>query len=163
MIEPIPTDETALSPVVGILLLLSLTVLLGATAATFAVGLSDEPTESPSAAFSFDADRASGSSDTVSIKHRAGETIEADNLYVVVEGVTCSGSDDPNGEYNVDDDFEMGPDVMSSGMSIRYGRDIDIDGTTEVCSGGDLSVEGATFTIVWRSSGGGVELQTWAV
>lgn len=153
------TDGRALTPVVGILLLLSLTVLLGATAATFAMGLADEPTESPNAAFKFEVDRGG---QTVSIKHLSGDPINADNLYVVVEGVTCSSSDNPDGRYNVDDDFNMGPEKMLSGMSVRYGQDIDIDGDNEICSSGNLSFEGATFTIVWQPpSGNSVQLQQW--
>ena len=121
----------------------------------------DEPTETPNAAFDFDADRSEGS---VTIEHQSGDTIEANDLLVVVEGVDCSGSDDPNGRYNVDDDFKMGPDEMTSGMSIRYGQDIDIDGTDELCPGGDLSVSGATFHVVWTPpDGNSVTLRTWTV
>lgn len=164
MTDTFRSDETALTPVVGILLLLSLTVLLAATAATFAMGLSEEPHDSPTASFAFEADRQPTGSDTVSIEHQSGETIDADNLYVVVDGATCkAGGDDPDGRYNIDDDFEMGPSEMASGMEIRYGTDIDIDGNPEICPGGDISVDGATFTVVWKAPGtNSVQLQRWA-
>lgn len=150
------TDKRGMAPVVGILLLLSLTVLLGATAATFALGLTDEPTETPTAAFVFDADR---SEQTVSIKHLSGDTIEADNLYVVVEGVTCSGGDDPNGQYNIEEDFDLGADEMAAGMTVRYGEDIN---DPEVCTSGNISIESATMKVVWKpSSTNSVHLQTW--
>lgn len=156
-------SDRALSPAVAIMLLLSLTVILGATVAMYVSGLGEKPTEAPSAAFEFSYDSA-GSSDAIGLKHKAGDRIDADNLNVVVTGVTCQGgTDDPNGRYNIDDDFRMGPPDMAAGMTVQYGPDIDLDGTKELCPGGTLSIEGATFRVVWEAPNGNtIELRTWS-
>jgi FlaG/FlaF family flagellin (archaellin) len=156
-------DGRALTPVVGILLLLALTLILGLTVASFVVAMSEEPTDKPTAAFEFTLEEAAGGSETVQIGHSAGDNIQSHRLDVVVDGATCTGgADDPDGRYNVDDDFQIGTSEMASGMTVRFGSDIDLDGNDEVCSGGDLDLQGATFRVVWAGPGGNnVEMQRW--
>lgn len=67
-----------MTSVIGILLLVALTVILGATTAVFALDVGDQLDEAPPTA-AFDATTAD---EHVTFAHRQGETIEARHLYV---------------------------------------------------------------------------------
>jgi flagellin-like protein len=150
-------DERAVTPVVGIVLLVAITVLLAGTAAAFFFGITDQTAEAeqPTAAFEFE-DDVGGGSDTVTVKHVSGQPVLAVNLYIKVEGATCSsGGGSPDGRYNVADDFNLGADEMGAGMTVQVGTDLDFDGTRDLCpSGGDLDLSDATVTVLWENSEG---------
>jgi flagellin-like protein len=91
------TEDRAVSPVIGVILMVAITVILAAVIGTFVLGLGDQVSESaPQASFSFDfsasgtgADEgfngqngAVGTGDTVTITHEGGETLEATNIDV---------------------------------------------------------------------------------
>lgn len=81
------TDESAVSPVVGVILMVAITVLLAATAATFFLDLGSSGAmseQAPQAAFTFDYE--AGSTDSLIIEHRSGDSIRAGSLYVTVSG-----------------------------------------------------------------------------
>lgn len=164
MISRVQRDEgRGLTPVIGILLLFGVAIILGLTVASLVIAVSEEPTDKPTAAFEFELEEAADGSEAVQIEHRAGNNIEAHRLDVIVEGANCTGgADDPDGLYNIDGDFQMGPSEMVSGMTVRFGSDIDLDGNDEVCSGGDLELEGATFRMFWTDPRGNkIEMQRW--
>ncbi|WP_435068835.1 type IV pilin [Haloplanus sp. C73] len=82
------TDDRAVSPVIGVILMVAITVILAAVIGTFVLGLGDQVSESaPQASFSFDFE-ANGSSfngqagDIVNVTHEGGETLEASNINV---------------------------------------------------------------------------------
>ncbi|WP_049936489.1 type IV pilin [Haloplanus natans] len=92
------TEDRAVSPVIGVILMVAITVILAAVIGTFVLGLGDQVSESaPQASFSFDfssggtnADVFDGEpGDNVTITHEGGETLEASNIGV--EGSISSG------------------------------------------------------------------------
>jgi len=151
-------DDRALSPVVGVLLLLALTVLLGATTASFVVGFSDQKVEdsAPTAKFSFEYQSGSGS-DLVTVKHESGDTVTAEYASVVIDGASCvGGPDDPNGRYNLADEFKLPGPEMTAGMTVQIRPNTDFSGSRELCTGGgDLDLSDATVDIVWDDGGSG--------
>lgn len=157
-------DNRAVTPVVGIVLLLAITVLLGGTAAAFFLGVADQPAESeqPTAAFEFEDDVGSGS-DTVTVEHVSGDKVHAKNLYIKVDGATCDSGGSPDGRYNVADDFSLSATEMGAGMTIQVRKDLDFDGTDDLCTGsGDLDLSDATVTVVWANSeGASGTYQSW--
>ena len=77
------TDDDAVSPVIGVILMVAITVILAAVIATFVLGLGDQVSNTaPQASFSFDWDDSSGDEDTLNVTHDGGDTIKAKNLYV---------------------------------------------------------------------------------
>jgi flagellin-like protein len=73
-------DDDAVSPVIGVILMVAITVILAAVIATFVLGLGDSLSNTaPQASFSFDYD---GSSDELTVTHDGGESIEPTNLYI---------------------------------------------------------------------------------
>jgi flagellin-like protein len=123
------TEDRAVSPVIGVILMVAITVILAAVIGTFVLGLGDQVSESaPQASFSFDFN----DSDGVNITHEGGETLEAGNINV-------SGDDDASGgssNVNTVSDF---PDPISAGDTGQF-------------SGVD---PGETIRVVWTNPAGG--------
>lgn len=143
-----------LTPVVGIVLLIAITLLLASTVAAFAFGLGDQTRETrvPTVAVSFEYERVDGGDDTLDIVHKSGEDVAVDNLDVDIEGATCSGGN-PDGHYDLAD---FGP----SG-EFTAGETATIDGSSFSCSG-DLDLSTATVRVTWVSeAGASTEIQTW--
>ncbi|EMA21747.1 type IV pilin [Haloarcula marismortui] len=87
-------DDDAVSPVIGVILMVAITVILAAVIATFVLGLGDQVSNTaPQASFSTDYDSANGQ---VAVTHDGGDSIKASNLYFRGTGfdssnVTSSG------------------------------------------------------------------------
>lgn len=72
-------DDRAVSPVIGVILMVAITVILAAVIGTFVLGLGDQVQQtSPNAQFSYDFD----GDGNVTITHDGGDGIDADRLHV---------------------------------------------------------------------------------
>ncbi|MFC6862447.1 type IV pilin N-terminal domain-containing protein [Halomicroarcula sp. GCM10025817] len=144
------SDDDAVSPVIGVILMVAITVILAAVIATFVLGLGDQVSNTaPQASFSFDYDASlsqdwdngedSGSVDgdgTLNITHDGGDSIEAGNLYI-------RGSQD---------DGAWGNDITDRDGDIQY------DTKSEINAGRTLSVNVAnsdTVRVVYEDPNGG--------
>ena len=77
-IRKLLSDEQGVSPVIGVILMVAITVILAAVIATFVLGLGDQiSTTAPQASFSFDYD-----SDELTVTHDGGDTVDPANLYI---------------------------------------------------------------------------------
>ena len=77
------SDDRAVSPVIGVILMVAITVILAAVIGTFVLGLGDslgdsQPTAQLNAEIDYD-------SENVTIEHSGGDSIEADELRVIVD------------------------------------------------------------------------------
>jgi len=85
-IKALFTDDDAVSPVIGVILMVAITVILAAVIASFVLGLGQDATNTnPQASFSWDyeADVAAASGDgTVTISHDGGDSVDTDEIYV---------------------------------------------------------------------------------
>ncbi|QIB75186.1 type IV pilin [Halogeometricum borinquense] len=84
------TDESAVSPVIGVILMVAITVILAAVIGTFVLNLGGSVSQTtPQASFGFDYN-----SNNATITHETGDTIDADSdtLKVVVEGKDISAT-----------------------------------------------------------------------
>ncbi|MCU4800916.1 type IV pilin N-terminal domain-containing protein [Halobacteria archaeon HArc-gm2] len=71
-------DDDAVSPVIGVILMVAITVILAAVIATFVLGLGDQVSSTaPQSSFTFDYD---GSD--LTITHNGGDSIQANELYL---------------------------------------------------------------------------------
>jgi len=126
-------EERAVSPVIGVILMVAITVILAAVIGTFVLGLGDQlQTTTPSASFGFSQEDVTfqgpdtdGTTDdistvkTVSITHESGDTLSESNIRVSVGGQPAYGLD------NIDD--STNPDVLelwSSGNEISAGDQV---------------------------------------
>jgi len=70
-------DERAVSPVIGVILMVAITVILAAVIATFVLDLGGDQEQAPQASFSLDGN---------TVTHEGGDTIPAAELTVVSAG-----------------------------------------------------------------------------
>jgi len=103
-------DDDAVSPVIGVILMVAITVILAAVIATFVLGLGDSlSNETPQASFSFDIDNNQ-------IIHDGGDSVEGDNIDAVGAGVTTDCEQDSDtysaGDNICDDAGELGEDTI---------------------------------------------------
>lgn len=148
-----PADR-GLTPVVGIVLLVAITLLLAATVAAFAFGIEDETarTKVPTTAVDFEYDYDASGDDSLQIVHKSGQSVEATKLRIDVEEASCSGGSNPNGQHDA-----------TTWLSGKFsgGGTIAIDGST-LCPSGDLDLRSATVRVVWTSNtGSSAMLQSW--
>jgi len=96
-------DDRAVSPVIGVILMVAITVILAAVIGTFVLGLGDQvQSTTPQASFGFEAgttnieDVGGGSHTevkTMTVTHQTGDSIDAANLEVSVDGVQAYSFD----------------------------------------------------------------------
>jgi len=108
-------DDRAVSPVIGVILMVAITVILAAVIGSFVLGLGEQvQTTTPQANFGFSTgsvdvqDQSGGSTTsvtTVTITHETGDSLSASNLDIVVNGdqaYTRDSSDVVQGTFSGD-------------------------------------------------------------
>jgi len=144
-------DEKAVSPVIGVILMVAITVILAAVIGTFVLGLGNQVQEtSPNANIAFDYTNDSDGDDTLQITHETGDTIEASQVSVVVSGSTGGGTD-ANGKYAWNDFTDEDVEEINAGSSITVTDDVlDSDDNGE-----NLNLASASARVTWSSDSGG--------
>lgn len=146
-------EDDAVSPVIGVILMVAITVILAAVIASFVLGLGDQAQQTtPQASFSFDYEDGATSTDDswstegsdglLTITHDGGDTIDATRLSVV-------GSSD-----------STGGDLTDSDNDPQY------DDTAEVSAGSNIVIgvdDGDTIRVVYTAESGDSSstLATW--
>jgi len=131
-------DDDAVSPVIGVILMVAITVILAAVIGTFVLGLGDTA-QARSPPVSFDTDYDSSNS-KLTLTHESGEPVDA--TQVVLKGDIQSSSDFSSASG-------VSGDEVSSGDSVVV---------TNSGGGGDYWFDGqsdeATIRVVWTSEDG---------
>jgi flagellin-like protein len=108
-------DDDAVSPVIGVILMVAITVILAAVIATFVLGLGEQISESsPNTSFSFDyedggtgsAPIGGGSDGVLTVTHSGGPNIDAAQLSIA--GDQTGGWDDAATSYSSSDEISAG-------------------------------------------------------
>ena len=135
-IKQLFTDDSAVSPVIGVILMVAITVILAAVIGSFVLNLGGSLQQTaPQASFGFDYDTGTNS---VTISHQSGDTIEAGRLNTT----GLDGGSNATAWTNPATSLSSG-DTVSAGTSINISN----GGT-----GNDWS--GETVRIVWESESG---------
>jgi len=123
------TEDDAVSPVIGVILMVAITVILAAVIASFVLGLGDQAQQAtPQASFSFDYDGDGSGEGTVSITHDGGDSIEAQELYVRGTFGDGSGNEDTAGDWTTQDsDVSNGASEITAGTTANVDVDSDYD------------------------------------
>jgi len=77
-------DERAVSPVIGVILMVAITVILAAVIGAFVLDLGSGQESTPQATL----EATSDSSDSITITHEGGDTLTADEFRVTINGAT---------------------------------------------------------------------------
>ena len=117
------TDDRAVSPVIGVILMVAITVILAAVIGTFVLGLRQNVQSTPSASFDYDFDE---SVNNVTITHTGGDRLAVgDNTQSVniTGGNYTHGWLGSSGSANVTDSLSAGdsanPYAYDSGDTVR--------------------------------------------
>ncbi|WP_331232886.1 type IV pilin N-terminal domain-containing protein [Natronorarus salvus] len=94
-------EERAVSPVIGVILMVAITVILAAVIGTFVLGLGDDVNAAPSAQLSFQVD---DDTDNLIISHDGGDALEPGEMSLIVDGTAI-------------DDALDGEEILSAGTS----------------------------------------------
>ena len=148
-------DDAAVSPVIGVILMVAITVILAAVIGAFVIGIGDDQSVVPQASWDTSQDQTAeaaeaGPSDervTITIAHNGGDSIDADNLEVTVNGDSIGDGDASDWDNSESDSFS---DTVRAGDSATAVSD-EMDGSDP--SADDL--EGDTVRLVWTSDDGG--------
>ena len=156
------TDDDAVSPVIGVILMVAITVILAAVIATFVLGLGDQVSNTaPQASFSFDWDGEGGTEDTLNVTHDGGDTIKAKNLYVRGDAGTDSSRSTNVGETELGESWDN-YDTESGATSFST-----ISASDDVTAGNEIKVHqigsDGEIDIVWERSTGdnSATLSSW--
>ncbi|MFB6129542.1 MAG: type IV pilin [Salinigranum sp.] len=83
------TEERAVSPVIGVILMVAITVILAAVIGTFVLGLGNQVTQAqPNANLGFNYSSVSSTSTGVGVTHEGGDKLSQDSLEVSIGGTT---------------------------------------------------------------------------
>ncbi|KAB1193538.1 type IV pilin [Haloferax sp. MBLA0076] len=150
------TDDDAVSPVIGVILMVAITVILAAVIGTFVLGLGDQVSETaPQASFSFDFQDTDGGQDVFTVTHESGESIVASSISLKSnQNYSVTNAPNNNGTSNAFTEWGYAADdKISAGTSIK---------AYNTTSDKDLSDQ--TFSIVWTSESGSnsATLQKWS-
>ena len=79
-------DDEAVSPVIGVILMVAITVILAAVIGTFVLGLGDQVRQtSPNSQFTFDYE---SSSNELTITHDGGDSVNNDQIRIIADDGT---------------------------------------------------------------------------
>ena len=132
-------DDDAVSPVIGVILMVAITVILAAVIASFVLGLGDQNNPAPTTDFNFDYDSTSGS-ETVTVTHGDGDELNSNNLFIRGEQIasaTFGGSTGPANSWTQ-------ADGASSAFTVSAGNSVDVDVT------GGSAPDEYVINIVWE-------------
>jgi flagellin-like protein len=112
--------ERGVTPVIGIILMVAITVILAATVAVMAFQFGQDSNQDiKTASFGFDYRSDAGE---LTITHRAGSTIKRSDVYVRGSGFTGSGAMSGPGKWLGEASATSGgTDAVSSGDSVTFG------------------------------------------
>ncbi len=112
-------DDRGVSPVIGVILMVAITVILAAVIGTFVLGLGDSLEQAPQAQLDAEAD---GSGNAV-ISHNGGDAIALGDIKVVTEpGSTTTSGFSAGG----DDEFNVGDSISASHSETTSGNEVDV-------------------------------------
>jgi flagellin-like protein len=125
-LQELLSDDDAVSPVIGVILMVAITVILAAVIGAFVLGLGNNQNVAPQVSFEY-----SGDNSGLDITHVSGDSFQADNV-------------------------EFSGEAMSNGDVDWSNADGDNEGTITAGDGVSLAddeVDQGTLRVLWSDSG----------
>ena len=147
------TEDRAVSPVIGVILMVAITVILAAVIGTFVLGLGENVQDSaPQANFQFEYENiGSGAEDQlIRVTHTGGEDVPTDTVSILVGGETLYDK----GTFQSDPDGDTDTDLLENSA---WTDPISTGDTEEIQENGvdDFIASSEDVRIVWTSPSGG--------
>ena len=147
-------DEDAVSPVIGVILMVAITVILAAVIGTFVLGLGDQVQSSaPNSNFQFEypsTDYETSSydgTDAVYITHNGGQDVQADNVEIQIGEKTVAPVDDNTNADFIPNASSEWPSTIATGDQITLAE-------TNTSASGNFAADD-DVRVVWQSDSGG--------
>ena len=139
-------SSRAVSPVIGVILMVAITVLLAATAATFFMGFEGSLSGSPTVAVQSDFSVDSGGHE-LAVKFTGGDVVASENVKIHVANAGCRGVG------SVTDRYDLG-ELGVSGSSVAAGTSAEVTAGT-VCppAASQLDLSRTEVTVSWVEPG----------
>ncbi|AEN06030.1 flagellin domain protein [halophilic archaeon DL31] len=118
-------DDRAVSPVIGVILMVAITVILAAVIGTFVLGLGDQiQSTTPQASFGFDS---ADSATNVTITHESGNSIPASNI-----NISATSNFSATGDTSATDNSTSysWADFPSASTDVSAGSSVTVTSTT---------------------------------
>ncbi|ELZ78226.1 flagellin-like protein [Haloferax larsenii JCM 13917] len=145
------TDDNAVSPVIGVILMVAITVILAAVIGTFVLGLGEQTETAPQASFGFDYNQSANTN--LTITHESGQKISSDRLNITASTDITNQTGTPSAAGSLSwTDLDTGTEVdVKAGSSVTIKAD-----------SGTLNSE--TIRVVWTADSGSssATLQKWS-
>ncbi|WP_058997184.1 type IV pilin [Haloarcula sp. CBA1127] len=120
-------DDDAVSPVIGVILMVAITVILAAVIASFVLGLGDQAQQAtPQASFSWDYDQSAAPYGTLTVTHDGGDTISGQEMYIRGSGITSDGDTPSTSEQLTDSNSGNTWGTAASTSEITAGNQLTI-------------------------------------
>jgi len=142
-IKDLFSDDRAVSPVIGVILMVAITVILAAVIGTFVLGLGDSLSQSPpSATYDWSQSGDTDGNITATLEHTGGDTIANDTVSFQFDTVNTAPTQNNSGQW------AGGNSEITAGESITFhgGHNTSVD---------DAFHSGDAITVVWQPSSGG--------
>lgn len=149
-------EDDAVSPVIGVVLMVAVTVVLAAVTATFVLDAEGDTRKTPVATFDFEKIDLSGQPDELRVVHDGGDAIPNTELYIsgsagVQDEDCCPGPENRLSWFQVAQD-----DGESRGEEVAAGDSVLVEPPN---SDGDL--DDKEFTVSWSAGEQSAVLATW--
>lgn len=145
------TEDRGVSPVIGVILMVAVTVVLAALVGGFVFGLSNNLGEStPNAQIDFNYDSSAGDVGELTVRHAGGQSITGENTGALFTtgSITSGNVSDGNG------DSVWNPDRLTpSSAPDRATVDSSISAGTIIIDGAPIA-SGETLQLQWESPNG---------
>ncbi|APX96893.1 type IV pilin [Natronorubrum daqingense] len=117
-------EERAVSPVIGVVLMVAITVILAAVIAAFVMDMGDDMGESAPAP-SMDVEEGAG--ENITINHEGGDSLEAGDITVQIDGGEVGDddlyeSDSEEDSLATDDEISAGGQIVVDSDANEYGE-----------------------------------------
>jgi len=138
-------NDDAVSPVIGIILMVAITVILAAVTGGFVLTVGDQQQTTPQATFELEKqfDGSAGNPDEVTLTHTGGDSIDSDNLYLSFDSSQIQESSAPGTPGPADrlawSDLDSSVDAVSAGDSVRFEPE-----------DSDPNIEDHTLRVIWE-------------
>jgi len=145
-------DDDAVSPVIGVILMVAITVILAAVIASFVLGLgSTSDAVQPNSSFSLDISEDASDNDVVTLTVTDGDTLDFDELIFRGDGI----SENVALSDSTDIQEEGGTDALEGTWEVGESISFSDDGSEAdyIFESADWE-EGNTVNLVWEESGG---------
>jgi flagellin-like protein len=141
-------NDSAVSPVIGVVLMVAITVILAAVIGTFVLGLGDQVQDTaPQATFAFDYTADGSSEGTLEVFHDGGDSVADSSLTL------SAGSTDyvANGSTGSALSWAEADGVTGAGNDVSAGSSVSL---TENDGTGSAEFDSTTLRVTWESPAG---------